>query len=239
MADGSRTLHPDHRRSAMLFIGLPWIIFHYITKWKAQATLTTEDEKLLDELHELARRLDDRMRTIERIIEAENPDWRGLGQRSGRGPARGPHRPALRSRRAQQPPGARPEELMNSPRTKFYLDKQNAKWSGVCAGIADYTGIDVTLVRLGFVLGTVFIGGSLALARLLASSPGWRRTSRPSSTRRPARTRSSGRACAPIRSRIARDVRSRFRELDRRLADVETYVTSSNHRLAREIERLR
>ena len=39
--------------------------------------------------------------------------------------------------------------------------------------------------------------------------------------------------------RTARDVRSRFRELDRRLADVETYVTSSNNRLAREIEQLR
>ena len=63
-----------------LFIVLPWIVFHYVTKWKAQATLTTEDENLLDELHELARRLDDRMRTIERIIDAENPAWRGLGQ---------------------------------------------------------------------------------------------------------------------------------------------------------------
>jgi phage shock protein B len=62
-----------------LFIVLPWIVFHYITKWKAQATLTTEDENLLDELHELARRLDDRMRSIERIIDAENPAWRGLG----------------------------------------------------------------------------------------------------------------------------------------------------------------
>ena len=63
-----------------LFIFLPWLVFHYVTKWKAQATLTTEDENLLDELHELARRLDDRMRTIERIIDAENPGWRGLGQ---------------------------------------------------------------------------------------------------------------------------------------------------------------
>ncbi len=62
-----------------LFVVLPWIIFHYITKWKAQATLTTEDENLLDELHELARRLDDRMLTIERIIQAENPNWRAIG----------------------------------------------------------------------------------------------------------------------------------------------------------------
>jgi phage shock protein B len=62
----------------MLFIGLPWLIFHYVTKWKSQATLTTEDENLLDELHELARRLDDRMVTIERIMAADNPGWRSI-----------------------------------------------------------------------------------------------------------------------------------------------------------------
>ena len=39
--------------------------------------------------------------------------------------------------------------------------------------------------------------------------------------------------------RTARDVRLRFKDIDRRLADVETYVTSSNNRLAREIEELR
>ena len=61
-----------------LFLGLPWLIFHYITKWKSQASITTEDEKLLDELHELARRLEDRMVTIERIMAAENPGWRQL-----------------------------------------------------------------------------------------------------------------------------------------------------------------
>jgi phage shock protein B len=59
-----------------LFIGLPWLIFHYITKWKTAATLTGGDEKLLDELHDAARRLDDRLNSIERIMTAENPDWR-------------------------------------------------------------------------------------------------------------------------------------------------------------------
>lgn len=63
----------------MLFIGLPWLVFHYITKWKTAKTLTSEDEHLLDELHELARRLDDRMVTIERIVQADNPNWRALG----------------------------------------------------------------------------------------------------------------------------------------------------------------
>lgn len=62
----------------ILFIGLPWIIFHYITRWKANASLTAEDENLLDELYELSRRLDDRMNTIERIIRADNPNWNAL-----------------------------------------------------------------------------------------------------------------------------------------------------------------
>jgi phage shock protein B len=60
----------------VLFIGFPWLIFHYMTKWKQAKTLTVGDEKLLDELHDVARRLDDRLCTIERIMTAENPDWR-------------------------------------------------------------------------------------------------------------------------------------------------------------------
>ena len=59
-----------------LFIGLPWLVFHYITKWKTAARLTGSDEKLLDELHDAARRLDDRLCSIERIMTAENPEWR-------------------------------------------------------------------------------------------------------------------------------------------------------------------
>jgi phage shock protein B len=62
----------------ILFIGLPWLIFHYVTKWKTQASLTTEDENLLDELHDLARRLEERLITVERIMTAENPNWRSL-----------------------------------------------------------------------------------------------------------------------------------------------------------------
>jgi phage shock protein B len=59
-----------------IFIGLPWLIFHYITQWKKNGTLTVEDENLLDELHDLARRLDDRMATIERIVAADDPSFR-------------------------------------------------------------------------------------------------------------------------------------------------------------------
>ena len=62
----------------LVVIGLPWLIFHYITKWKTLGSLTTEDENLLDELHDLARRLDERVMTVERIMTAENPNWRSI-----------------------------------------------------------------------------------------------------------------------------------------------------------------
>ena len=63
-----------------IFIGMPWIILHYITKWKQAPRITEEDERLLDEMQALARRLEDRVMTVERIIAADNPDWKpGLG----------------------------------------------------------------------------------------------------------------------------------------------------------------
>ena len=126
---------------------------------------------------------------------------------------------------------------MNSSRTKFYKDQQNAKWLGVCAGIADYTGIDVPIIRLAFVLGTVFTGGSALLAYWIIS---WMTPDKPG--RLYEKTKEDKQFWQKVRSnprRVARDVRSQFRQLDRRLADVEAYVTRSNHRLASEIERLR
>ncbi|WP_310473720.1 envelope stress response membrane protein PspB [Sandarakinorhabdus sp.] len=60
----------------MLFIGLPGLILHYLTKWKSQTGISSQDEALLDELHDLARRLDQRIETVERIIAADNPNWK-------------------------------------------------------------------------------------------------------------------------------------------------------------------
>ena len=59
----------------VLFIALPWIILHYVTRWKTAATLTTDDETMLEELYALARRLDDRMDTVERLVASDNPDY--------------------------------------------------------------------------------------------------------------------------------------------------------------------
>ena len=61
---------------AAIFIALPWIVLHYITKWKTSASITTDDEVLLEELYNLAKRLDERMDTVERLVASDNPDFK-------------------------------------------------------------------------------------------------------------------------------------------------------------------
>ena len=63
---------------AILFLGLPWLFLHYSSQWKRARGISIEDERLLDDLHETARRLDERLQSIERIMNAENPRWREL-----------------------------------------------------------------------------------------------------------------------------------------------------------------
>ena len=60
----------------ILFLGLPWLIFHYVTQWKKNGGLTVEDERLLDDMHDMARRLDERLGTLERILDSQDPAWR-------------------------------------------------------------------------------------------------------------------------------------------------------------------
>ena len=121
--------------------------------------------------------------------------------------------------------------------TRFYIDKRNKKWLGVCAGIADYTGIDVTVVRIGVVLLTILGSGNPLIAYLIAAriapkKPAELYEQKPEEQKFWQQVRTSPR-------RTVREVRSKFREIDRRLASVETYLTSSNTRLSREIENLR
>ncbi len=59
-----------------IFVGMPWLFLHYTTKWKQAKTLTVDDENLLDDLNDTARRLEERVITIERIMTAENPNWK-------------------------------------------------------------------------------------------------------------------------------------------------------------------
>jgi phage shock protein B len=58
------------------FIGVPWVILHYVTKWKTAATITVDDETLLEELYQLAKRLDERMDTVERLVASDNAEFK-------------------------------------------------------------------------------------------------------------------------------------------------------------------
>jgi phage shock protein B len=61
-----------------IFLGLPWLILHYVTRWKTGATLTGDDERLIEDLYQLSRRVEDRLNTVERILGAETPSWRSI-----------------------------------------------------------------------------------------------------------------------------------------------------------------
>ena len=111
----------------------------------------------------------------------------------------------------------------------FQLDKRNGKFMGVCAGIANYFGVDATFVRVAAVL--VTIAGAFPWTVIAYFAAGY--------------------LAKPKRQSLADDyqhdtprastfeVRNQMREIDRRMAEVETYVTSQNSQLAREIEELR
>ena len=122
-------------------------------------------------------------------------------------------------------------------RTRFYLDKRHKKIMGVCAGLANYTGLDVNLIRIGLVV-SIFIGaGALIPVYFIA---GWIASDEPreiASEDKEERQFWQGVRASPAQS--AREIRSRMRDIDRRLADIEYYVTTENRSLAREIEQLR
>jgi len=122
-------------------------------------------------------------------------------------------------------------------RTRFYRNKREGKVNGICAGIADYTGLDVTLVRIMLVAAILIGGGALLPVYFIA---GWIADDQPreiAADDKDERKFWQGVRASPGQS--ARDIRGRMRAIDRRLADVEQYVTTENRSLAREIEELR
>ena len=127
---------------------------------------------------------------------------------------------------------------MNTRRTTLYRDKQNAKLMGVCSGIADYTGVNAMWVRLGFLL--ALLSGILSpivipvyfLAGLLLNK-------KPPELYTDLAEQKYWQGVRQSPKRTAREIKARMKDVDRRLADVETYYVSSNPRLNAEIERLR
>jgi phage shock protein B len=64
---------------ALLFVILVlplWLLLHYVTRWRAGRGLSAEDERMLADLWQQARKLEDRIGTLETILDAEAPGWR-------------------------------------------------------------------------------------------------------------------------------------------------------------------
>ena len=67
--------------AAILFFAvvLPlFVVLHFITKWRQSRQFSRDDERMLEELWELSQRLEDRLETLERILEDDLPRRRKL-----------------------------------------------------------------------------------------------------------------------------------------------------------------
>ena len=112
---------------------------------------------------------------------------------------------------------------MRAYRRRFEVDRTEGKLLGVCAGLANATGIDATIVRVAFVLATIAGGWPWTVILYVgAAFFGSRRRERPA-----------------VYAVTREESRERMRNIDLRMQAIETYVTSSNSNLAREIEALR
>ena len=115
----------------------------------------------------------------------------------------------------------------------FYLDKANGKLFGVCSGLANHMNWDPTFVRVAVVLltlvtfpwGLVAYGAAAVIGKKRAPD-GYGAGYGDRALDRPLRTSTY-------------ELNRSMRDIDRRMAEVETYVTAQNTPLAREIESLR
>jgi phage shock protein C len=112
---------------------------------------------------------------------------------------------------------------MNMRGKRFEVDRENGKIAGVCAGLANTTGLDPTIIRIALVVVTLL--GAFPWTLILYAVAAFAGQPR----RRAAYTPVAGRD----------ETRERMRNMDLRMQAIETYVTSSNSKLAREIEELR
>ncbi len=63
----------------ILFIAIPaplFIVLHFITKWKQSREISRDDEQMLEDLWTLADRLESRLRSLEKILDDDLPEWR-------------------------------------------------------------------------------------------------------------------------------------------------------------------
>jgi phage shock protein C len=117
-------------------------------------------------------------------------------------------------------------------RTPFRLDRSNGKMLGVCAGVAEHFDIDVTLVRVAFVLAVLTLFPVVLIAYFITAAIAGGKERRCFEQPKPALARIAGPRAETMRNRLS--------DLDARLQAIETEIVDNrNCALAREIDALR
>lgn len=130
----------------------------------------------------------------------------------------------------------RGENPFRSPNPhKFYRNKRDGKVGGVCAGFADYVGVEPWLVRVGALIGLfffppVFFLGYLALWFALKRQPDRLYESREEEV--------FWRSVTTKPDQTLAGLKAKFRDLDRQIADLETHVASREFDLRRQFRDL-
>lgn len=52
------------------------VVLHFVTKWKQGREISGDDEKMLEDLYLMSQRMEERLHTLERILDDQLPEWR-------------------------------------------------------------------------------------------------------------------------------------------------------------------
>lgn len=118
---------------------------------------------------------------------------------------------------------------------KLYRDPHKGMILGVCAGIADYLGISPLPVRLAAIVALFIFTVPTFLAYFIAAALIPRR---PLDLYRSGEEESFWRSVRTEPTQTVRELRHRFREMERRLRAMESWVTSREFKLNQEFRDL-
>jgi phage shock protein B len=52
------------------------VVLHFITKWKQSREISGDDEQMLEDMYVMSQRMEERIVTLEKILDDELSDWR-------------------------------------------------------------------------------------------------------------------------------------------------------------------
>ena len=117
----------------------------------------------------------------------------------------------------------------------LYRDIKNKKIAGVCAGLADYSSINVTLIRVLTVIGALtfsFVVIAAYIAGIIFLKP------KPADLYTDEEDEEYWRRYRKSPRNTLAEARNKFRKLEQKLRKLETYVTSRKFNLDREFEEM-